>query len=91
MPQLTESPRPVPSPTSLVVKNGSKMRARVASSMPAPVSRTSIAIHGRAAGRAADVRRRHLLDDARRDRRPSPPAGVAWIALTTRFVSTCVS
>ena len=42
---MTDSPRPVPSPTSFVVKNGSKMRARVASSMPMPVSRTSIASH----------------------------------------------
>jgi hypothetical protein len=33
-------PKPVPLPTGLVVKNGSKMRARVASSIPHPVSAT---------------------------------------------------
>jgi hypothetical protein len=45
MPHVTLSPRPVPSPTSFVVKNGSKIRSRVASSIPVPVSWTSIAIH----------------------------------------------
>ena len=40
MPWQTDRPRPVPAPTGLVVKNGSKMRARVAASMPAPVSVT---------------------------------------------------
>ena len=37
----TESPRPVPTPTGLVVKKGSKIRFRLASGMPTPVSRTS--------------------------------------------------
>ena len=36
----TDSPRPVPSPTSLVVKNDSKMRSSVAAGMPVPVSAT---------------------------------------------------
>ena len=36
-----ESPSPVPCPTGFVVKNGSKTRARVSSSMPAPSSTTS--------------------------------------------------
>lgn len=36
------SPNPVPCPSSLVVKNGSKMRGRTASAMPLPVSRTEI-------------------------------------------------
>jgi hypothetical protein len=35
----------VPSPTCFVVKNGSKIRSRVAASMPVPPSRTSTAIH----------------------------------------------
>src|SRR5437660_841280 len=39
-----DRPRPVPSPTSLVVKNGSKMRSRMAGSMPGPLSETSITI-----------------------------------------------
>ncbi len=41
IPYTVESPRPVPLPTSLVVKNGSKMRACVSSSMPTPVSLTA--------------------------------------------------
>jgi hypothetical protein len=40
MPCTTESPSPVPSPTGLVVKNGSNTRRRVTSSMPHPVSLT---------------------------------------------------
>src|SRR6266478_5202255 len=36
MPCATESPRPVPSPTSLVVKNGSKMCGRASALMPRP-------------------------------------------------------
>src|SRR5690606_29614657 len=34
------SPWPVPRPTSLVVKNGSKIRCRISSGMPVPVSLT---------------------------------------------------
>ena len=33
-------PRPVPLPTSLVVKNGSKARRRMSGGMPEPVSLT---------------------------------------------------
>jgi hypothetical protein len=35
-------PRPVPRPRAFVVKNGSKMRRRVSSSMPQPVSATAM-------------------------------------------------
>ena len=38
----SDSPSPVPSPVGLVVKNGSKMRACVAASMPVPLSSISI-------------------------------------------------
>ena len=34
MPWLTANPRPVPWPTGLVVKNGSKIRGRIAAGMP---------------------------------------------------------
>ena len=40
MPYTVESPRPVPLPGSLVVKNGSNSRKRVSASMPIPVSHT---------------------------------------------------
>jgi hypothetical protein len=41
MPYTVESPSPVPLPRPFVVKNGSKTRARVAASMPDPVSVTA--------------------------------------------------
>ena len=37
MPELIDRPRPVPLPTGLVVKNGSKIRSRIAGSMPLAV------------------------------------------------------
>ena len=40
MPITTGSPRPVPSPTGLVVKKGSNTCSRVSASMPCPVSLT---------------------------------------------------
>ena len=40
IPCTVDNPRPVPLPTAFVVKNGSKMRSRVAMSMPVPVSVT---------------------------------------------------
>ena len=44
MPKTVESPRPVPRPLPLVVKNGSNSRACVASSMPMPVSLTASSV-----------------------------------------------
>jgi len=41
-----ERPKPVPLPTSLVVKNGSKMRSRSSGAIPAPVSLTESATYG---------------------------------------------
>lgn len=42
IPYAVLSPRPVPAPSGLVVKNGSKMRATVYASIPQPVSDTEI-------------------------------------------------
>ena len=42
MPNTVERPRPVPLPTSLVVKNGSKILSITSGGMPVPVSDTSI-------------------------------------------------
>ena len=39
-PCTIDRPSPVPRPTCLVVKNGSNTRAKVAASMPWPLSRT---------------------------------------------------
>ena len=44
IPRTVDSPRPVPRPGALVVKNGSKMRAMVSSLIPEPVSRTEISV-----------------------------------------------
>jgi hypothetical protein len=42
MPYTVDRPRPVPLPTSLVEKNGSKILACTSGVMPVPVSSTSI-------------------------------------------------
>ena len=68
-------PRPVPGPTSLVVKNESKMRSRISSAMPGPSSETSTA-------------RRRL---ARRLIVIVPLSPSASIALSSRFVQTWFS
>ncbi len=66
----------MPKPGGLVVKNGSKMRARVAASMPAPVSVTE-STNARVDGsvRVAMV--------------TWPPAGIASRAFTTRLSTAC--
>src|SRR2546421_3345166 len=43
MPCITASPRPVRSPTPLVVKNGSKIRSTISGAMPQPDRRWSAA------------------------------------------------
>ena len=82
-------PRPVPLPASLVVKNGSKMRARISGAMPWPVSLTAQADElagpglddaaGRSRCRAATL----SVSSASR-----PPSGMASRALRHRFIST---
>src|SRR5271169_455859 len=42
MSKLSDRPRPVPSPAGLVVKNGSKILARISPGIPVPLSRTRI-------------------------------------------------
>jgi len=70
------SPRPVPSPTSLVVKNGSKIRSRISAGTPGPVS--PISTRARSPSRA--VRTVSV---------PVPP--IANTALSMRFVQTWFS
>src|SRR5229473_1116724 len=69
------SPRPVPRPTGLVVKNGLEIRPRIASGIPVPVSRTSTATRSTPSRRVAT---RISLPSAL-------PSGIAWAALTMRF------
>src|SRR6185437_3740440 len=85
MPCTTERPRPVPSPTGLVVKNGSKSRAAVAWSMPQPVSltlsRTAAPDDGSAPAGTGAVSTVIV---------PRPPA-MACPALVTRLITICRS
>ena len=62
MPWQMDSPSPVPTPTGLVVKKGSKMRPSISGGMPQPVSRTSTTTAG------SPCRARH-----QRGSRRSPP------------------
>ena len=76
MPWQIESPSPVPSPSDLVVKNGSKTRAAISSEMPGPSSATVTATpssHLRAVIRTCPLR---------------PVAAIACAALFTRFTNT---
>src|SRR6185503_17089141 len=70
IPRLTESPRPVPPTSRLVVKNGSKMRERSAASMPGPSSATvTSALAPRRETSTCTV----------------PPSGIAWRAFAIRL------
>ena len=67
-------PRPVPSPTPLVVKNGSNTCGNTSAAMPAPSSCTAIARSG-----ARSARRRRAGAPRRRERAADsrPPDGMA--------------
>ena len=91
IPYTVASPRPVPSPTALVVKNGSNTWLRVVSSMPMPSSVT-VRVTNREPGppgsSLSGVEMSSVL--------PTltvmvPPSGIASRALTVRFMSTCSS
>src|SRR6185437_12760163 len=74
MPRLTESPSPVPSPSPLVVKKGSKTRGRTDAGMPDPVSFTST----RQTPSATDVLSVN-----------TPPFFMACTAFKIKFIKTC--
>ena len=68
MSSVVDRPSPVPKPGGLVVKNGSKIRARVAASMPAPVSvteSTNARVDGIGAGGDRDLATRRASRRAR--------------------------
>ena len=81
MPKTMARPRPVPR-SPLVVKNGSRQRRFVSSSMPTPVSLTStdtlVARSRSPSGRPLTVRVRRVS---------VPPSGIASTALKMRLVS----
>ena len=86
-----ERPRPVPLPTCLVVKNGSKMRACVVRvHADAGVGHREHARSGRARRRRCARRTRRRASTLRGlDRRACRRRGIASRALTTRFMITC--
>src|SRR5260221_8488 len=77
------SPRPEPLPISLVVKNGSKARLSVASSIPIPVSCTAIRMNSPAESPLGtlSVTPRLVIVIVR-----MPPSGIASRALIARFL-----
>ena len=79
MPSTIASPRPVPTPAGLVVKNGSKIREAIAGGMPGPSSLTS-----NCARRPESM---HFV--LSRMVPPLPRCSMACRALPTRFMSTC--
>ena len=91
MPYTVERPRPVPLPTSLVVKNGSKILPITSCVMPQPVSSTSISAYSPAATPDPDSFRlsRSLTLRVRIDR--VPPFAMASRALTARLMITCTN
>ena len=76
MPCTVASPSPVPSPTSLVVKKGSKMRSSTPGSIPVPVSLTA---------------RRTYSPTVPVSIASVPPDGIASRALIARLTTTCSS
>ena len=88
---VVESPSPVPSPDTLVVKNGSKIRARSFPGIPRArvadlaahelaAAHDSIRAHGLAIARGGNAR----IDSV-------PPEGIASRALMQRFIMACSS
>ena len=91
MPYTVARPRPVPLPVSLVVKNGSKIRALVASSMPQPVSVTASIANRRTAAASRSRAYSGSCSTLAVSTVSLPPVGIASRAFTTRFMSTCSS
>ena len=87
MPWLTDRPSPVPLPTSLVVKNGSKIRCRFSSGMPQPVSMIDDLHHRH---RRRCVRRLARLGAAGVRTMMLPCSSIACWALTSMFITTCL-
>ena len=74
--RVSASPMPVPRPTGLVVKNGSKMRGSTALGIPVPVSITLTSMPARS-----------VRAEAEAVSVTEPPSPVASIAFATRFIS----
>ena len=81
----------MPLPTSLVVKNGSKILAITSGGMPQPVSSTSISTYSPAATPDPDSFRLSRSLMLRVRMASVPPSGMASRALTARLMITCTN
>ena len=81
----------MPRPSSLVVKNGSKMCLRTSASIPTPVSVTEITTRGPAGTSGWSLRNASSVGASATSIVSFPPRGMASRALTARFMSTCSS
>ena len=92
MPYAVESPSPVPRPTSLVVKNGSKMRSCTSRGMPTPLSSTISATRNGSPATASGSRISRLTAMYGRGPEPAGERSIDSVtasrAFTTRFIST---
>src|SRR6185312_7206115 len=88
IPYTVDRPSPLPLPTGLVVKNGSNARARVVSSMPAPLSRTTSdtywpgLMYGRPPAMPSSTSMFEVLSEM------VPPSGIAYDEFNTRLTIT---
>src|SRR3972149_2089156 len=83
------SPRPVPLPTSFVVKKGSNIRSLVFSSMPAPVSEAARRAYGPGFPYPWTLLKASSSVTRLSSRLRCPPSCMASRALVARFMSTC--
>ena len=80
----------MPLPSGFVVKNGSKIRSRISSVIPCPVSLTTMRTYS--PGAMARARASCSSSTTESDAIDStPPLGIASRALIARFTSTCSS
>ena len=78
-------PRPVPLPTALVVKNGSKTRSMISGGMPVPVSETAIRTYRPAATSPRSRASKSSSSTFDVSILSSPPFGIASRALIDRL------
>ena len=92
IPSTVDRPRPVPLPTTFRVKNGSKRRSFVSSSMPRPVSRIVIVTNWPARAPAPSVAAAASVNVTFAVAIVSvPPRGISSRELTTRLTITWCS
>ena len=89
MPRQIDSPRPVPWPGPLVVKNGSNACCRTSSGMPCPLSETRSTTQWPGPGAMPLSPAGTVSRSVATTRRP--PVGIASRAFSARFSTTCAT